>query len=83
MPLCTAPTTSTFSPRWSNVYPGTAASNLLSGVQSSYVDVDEVFDDDICVAGPIRFTEAQFNGAPVTFSCGVFGSFTLSLSPAS
>lgn len=79
---CTTPTTPTFAPVWNNRAPATAASNLLAGIQSSYVDVDDAFDDDICAPGPIRFTEANFNGAPVRFNCDPYGSFTLSLSPA-
>lgn len=78
--LCTMAAPNTYTPRWNAVFPATRASALLAGVRSEYFDEDVTVNDAICAAGTIRFTEAQLTaGAPVTFRCDPYGSFTLSL----
>jgi len=84
MQRCTEYVTDSFAPAWRmGLCPATTASALMSGVPSVYADDDVGTDDPICMPGPITFTAAQLSaGAPVTYSCGTVGSFTLTVAPA-
>jgi len=66
---CTGAVADNFTPVWNSRFPATSASELLGGVRVEIIDEDAAANDDICSAGNVLVTLADFQSGVGDFGC--------------